>query len=59
MIKKLICWLWGCKVSAKALTGDQYDTYNRLTNEPVKGNLYVWQKLKFCPRCGDDLKGDC
>ena len=59
MLIKILCFLLGHKTTVKAMTGDQFETYHRLYPEvKVKENYYIWQKLKFCARCGKKVKDE-
>lgn len=51
MIKRLICWLWGHSIVRKAFTGETFHTTNLMWQEHTI-SLYVWEKSKFCLRCG-------
>lgn len=51
MIKKFICWLWGCKTVCKAYTGETMKVNNGLGMEGIS-NLYRWDKQSYCIRCG-------
>ena len=56
MIKKFICWLWGHKTVIEVATGEMFDTYDRLTMQPIKAHYMALKQLPFCTRCGKDVK---
>jgi len=50
MIKFIICLLWGHKFTEKVPAGS-YAQYG-FFGDAYKANLYKWQQLQFCHRCG-------
>lgn len=54
MLKRLICYWWGCKVMMKTYTGEKIRTLDRFSGQEVDIMLYRWEKQKFCVRCGKE-----
>ena len=56
MLKKLLCILWGCRMSQRAPTGHTYVAKVSSVDgrEATKEERQVFQPelLSFCPRCG-------
>jgi len=52
MISKILCWLFGCKVKAKAVTRvlDKTEA-NPLTGAEDHIKMYRWEQLSHCLRC--------
>jgi hypothetical protein len=51
MIKKLICFLWGCKTVHRGYTGETIGVDDFLTGAR-QSLLYRWERTPFCTRCG-------
>lgn len=58
MIKKLICWLFGCIREEEVWKGKivrMMDGLNRYSPEYWDEKVYETVILKKCPRCGTNL----
>lgn len=53
MLTRFICWLLGHRYWAKAFTGQSVRVKRALGYEEDVG-VYVWEKQKFCLRCGKE-----
>ena len=54
MIKKLFCFLWGCRIWEKAFTGKTLEVTN-IMGMYIDIPLYKKQYNQVCPRYGREL----
>ena len=56
MLKRIWCFLWGHKTLLKAFTGHAVEVTDSLTGGMRRVPTYVWEKQKYCVRCGKEVK---